>query len=108
MRFGTGPDDLTGTDPELGALADNGGATFTMLPDASGPAVDRTACGSIAGDQRDVARPQGARCDAGAVELEAAAIDDPDDPTGSDPDPADPIVPSGPATPVRVSPRFTG
>jgi hypothetical protein len=107
---GFGPDDLTGTDPELGALADNGGPTLTMLPVSSGPAVDRADCaGPFVVDQRDVARPQGSRCDAGAVELEAAAIDEPgEEPTGPDPDPIVPAGPSGPATPVRITPRFTG
>lgn len=60
-------------DPLLGPLADNGGATQTLLPAAASPLVDAVACDAIAGfdnatDQRDVARPQGAACDIGAVE----------------------------------------
>jgi hypothetical protein len=57
-------------DPQLAALADNGGGTQTMaLPNAS-PAVgagNNATCPAT--DQRGVARPQGARCDIGAFEL---------------------------------------
>lgn len=56
----------------LGALADHGGTTPTLLPTASSPAIDADpACAAGATDQRGVARPQGAACDAGAVELTA-------------------------------------
>lgn len=60
-------------DPELGPLADNGGAAPTLLPGLDGPAIDagdESVC--IDFDQRGVSRPQGAGCDIGAVE----AIDD--------------------------------
>jgi CSLREA domain-containing protein len=67
---------ITGQDPELGPLQNNGGSTFThsLLPGS--PAIDAanpTAPGSgghacEATDQRGVARPQGARCDIGAFE----------------------------------------
>jgi hypothetical protein len=108
--FGIAEADLVDTDPELGPLADNGGPTPTMAPPAGSPAIDRVACDpAVAADQRGVARPQGIRCDSGAVEVEAAAMDEPDEPTGGDPGASsDPITPSGAATPVRVSPRFTG
>lgn len=60
-------------DPLLGPLADNGGATQTLLPAAASPLIDAVACDAITGfdnatDQRDVARPQGEACDIGAVE----------------------------------------
>jgi len=69
-------------DPLLGPLADNGGATLTMLPAANSPVIDAgidSGCwkpdGSTgacaAGDQRGVARPQGAHPDMGAVEAKA-------------------------------------
>jgi hypothetical protein len=72
--------------PQLGALGDNGGPTTTRLPGPASPALDKiatntstgisnavtgsaiTLCGSGALDQRDVARPQGAKCDIGSVE----------------------------------------
>src|SRR5579863_2751082 len=65
-----------GTDPDLGALASNGGSTETQL--AISPAVvdaiPLASCldsnGSpLATDQRGVARPQNGLCDIGAVEL---------------------------------------
>lgn len=73
---------LTGVDPLLGPLQDNGGATFThALPEAS-PAIDtgnpvKTGSGGNAclkTDQRNVTRPQDgngdgvSRCDIGAYE----------------------------------------
>ncbi|MEP7338915.1 MAG: putative Ig domain-containing protein [Acidobacteriota bacterium] len=60
----------------LGPLADNGGPTKTHLPSAISPArnmipVGVNGCGSNpATDQRGVPRPQGAKCDIGAVEVE--------------------------------------
>jgi hypothetical protein len=67
---------ITGTDPLLGPLADNGGETEThALPEGS-PAVDSipagtNGCGTaIPADQRGVTRPQGTGCDIGAYELE--------------------------------------
>ena len=60
---------LTEGDPMLGALQDNGGPTFTMLPAAGSPAVD-AGNSDKATDQRGVLRPQGAFDDIGAVEVE--------------------------------------
>ncbi|HET8940823.1 MAG TPA: choice-of-anchor Q domain-containing protein [Rudaea sp.] len=57
------------TDPELGALADNGGFTLTMAPGPNGSAVNHGICaGAPSMDQRGVARPNGSACDIGAVE----------------------------------------
>lgn len=66
--------DQTRTDPQLGALQDNGGPTFTMALSAGTPAVDAAdpRCDAPT-DQRGVARPQGTRCDIGAFELQVAA-----------------------------------
>lgn len=77
---GTGANDRTGVDPLLGALADNGGTTFThaLLDgspaiDAGNPAAPGSSDGTCApADQRGVARPQGPACDIGAFELEQA------------------------------------
>jgi hypothetical protein len=57
-------------DPQLGALADNGGPSWTMAIGLDSPALD--AAGSAAcpaGDQRGTQRPQGSGCDIGAFEL---------------------------------------
>lgn len=57
-------------DPLLGPLQDNSGFTLTQAPGPGSPAIDAgdpTNCSGV--DQRGVARPQGPRCDIGAVEL---------------------------------------
>jgi hypothetical protein len=70
--------DIVGKDPKLGGpgglgvLQNNGGPTPTIAPTATSPAIDailKTACPTTI-DQRGVKRPQGARCDIGAVELD--------------------------------------
>ncbi len=69
-----GIDDLTLTDPLLGLLANNGGATQTFALRAGSPALDAGNAGACAaapvngGDQRGVIRPQGAGCDIGSYE----------------------------------------
>jgi hypothetical protein len=66
----TSTQDITNTDPLLGILQNNGGSTLTHAPRFSSPVINR---GSNAGcpdtDQRGVSRPQGSRCDIGAVEI---------------------------------------
>ncbi len=60
-----------GGDPQLGSLADNGGPTPTRLPAISSPVVGLvpiTDC-PLAGDQREIPRPGGLACEAGAVEI---------------------------------------
>jgi CSLREA domain-containing protein len=67
--------DITGTDPLLGPLANNGGPTPTMALLPGSPAIDHggTAANSCpATDQRGVARPQGPACDMGSFEVEVA------------------------------------
>lgn len=69
--FRTGPEDRFGVgDLALGDLADNGGSTRTRLPAADGALaiIPIDACGAT-DDQRGAARPQGAACEAGAVEI---------------------------------------
>lgn len=63
---------ILNTDPQLGALADNGGPTQTMLPGYTSAAVDAqpvAAC-ALTTDQRGQPRPQNRACDMGAVELD--------------------------------------
>ena len=72
--YATGTDQL-GVDPLLEPLADNGGATRTHALQAASPALDviPPATCSVLFDQRGVARPQGAGCDAGAFEMEVTS-----------------------------------
>jgi hypothetical protein len=66
----TGCPGATFGDPALPGLADNGGPTKTLLPASTSAAVDVVpTSGCPAVDQRGLARPQGAACDAGAVEV---------------------------------------
>lgn len=62
-----------GLDPELEPLADNGGSTATMLPQAGALALDFVAAAAcldlVTVDQRGETRPNGSACDAGAVEV---------------------------------------
>lgn len=72
---------ITNTDPGLGPLQDNGGATLTHALLADSPAIDTgnpdtpgstNACEAT--DQRDVPRPQQVRCDIGAYERQSYRI----------------------------------
>jgi len=91
---GTG--DVQDGDPGLGALADNGGPTQTMLPVAGSPLIDAIPAGScqadgatgITTDQRGLPRPSLNGCDIGAVEVQ--------------------VGPPTAAVPVAAVPRFTG
>lgn len=73
----TGPGDIKSTNPLLGPTVNNGGPTPTDLPAKNSPAIDAVplgACSDVFGvpvttDQRGIARPQGATCDIGSVEL---------------------------------------
>jgi CSLREA domain-containing protein len=72
---------ITGVNPRIEPLADNGGPTFTHALRKNSPAVDAgnpaapgsggTACEAT--DQRGVTRPQGPRCDIGSFEREGPA-----------------------------------
>lgn len=59
--------------PQLGALAANGFGVV-MLPQAGSPVIDAVPCVGTATDQRGIARPQGAACDIGAVELKQTGL----------------------------------
>jgi hypothetical protein len=99
--FDSGPGDLPDTDAQVGSLADNGGPTATRLPASGSPAIDRADCSVVAitADQRGVSRPQGPACDSGSVEVEV----------GGDGPGSDPATPgTAAATPLALTPRFTG
>jgi hypothetical protein len=77
----TGLTDISGSDPDLGPLANNGGPTPTMLPLAGSPATSTIPMSTIVGstqlcprnDQRGYASPAGAACTMGAVEPDGVA-----------------------------------
>jgi hypothetical protein len=65
----TGSNDLTSTDPLLGALANNGGSTLTHLPGTGSPAIGAASNSAApATDQIGTSRPQGSTSDIGAIE----------------------------------------
>jgi hypothetical protein len=69
----SGPGDRNNLAALLGALDSNGGPTQTMLPMRGSPLIDGVGGSDCPmSDQRDVARPQGASCDIGAVEVQRA------------------------------------
>ena len=87
-------------DPKLGGLLDNGGPTSTEALGNASAALDlvpATGAGCPAADQRGVARPQGAACDAGAFEVQVAA------PPPPGPPPAPPPAPGPPPAPPTLS-----
>jgi hypothetical protein len=57
-------------DPLLSPLGHYGGPTPTLVPKQGSSAIDALTCtaGFVRDDQRGVSRPQGVRCDVGAVE----------------------------------------
>jgi beta-glucanase (GH16 family) len=64
--------DIVGADPQLGALADNGGPTRTHALAAGSPALNAAdPAASPAVDQRGTSRPQGAGPDIGSYERAA-------------------------------------
>jgi hypothetical protein len=93
-NFGTGRDNV---DLQLGELAANGGVTKTHLPKAGSPVIDGgTNANCPSTDQRSVARPQGANCDVGAVEVKLAT-----------PTPTPPACSGIPSKPVLLKPGDT-
>ena len=71
--FSAASHSMSNTQPQLDALASNGGPTQTMALPAGSPAVNAippaTAGCTGSTDQRGTARPQGSGCDIGAYEL---------------------------------------
>jgi CSLREA domain-containing protein len=67
------PSDMSGVDPMLVWLDMNGGTNLSHALAIGSPAIDSgTPDMCTSEDQRGVARPQGAGCDRGAIEMEAA------------------------------------
>lgn len=95
-------------DPLLGALADNGGPTQTVLPGAGGSAIGIVAAASctVHEDQRGLPRPGGGKtnCDAGAVETQSGESPPPGgEKTGVPPGPG---VPTPTPKPLKCKKGF--
>lgn len=95
-----GKPNITGQDPALGGLTDNGGPTKTLLPGATSPAIDAGNAESLTGDQRGLSRtvdrsPANVAdgTDIGAVELPAQTPAS-TPPASNAPPPARPLTPS--------------
>ena len=59
---------ILGSDPDLGRLAENGGSTLTHKPNSGSVAIDAgSGCSGV--DQRGATRPWNGTCDIGAVEV---------------------------------------
>jgi hypothetical protein len=98
--IGTPGTDVLGQDPQLGPLANNGGATQTQKPATTSPVVDAGSAFGLTSDQRGLARPfdaitanavGGDASDIGAVELQVTDL------------PAAP-TPAGPTPPGSTTP----
>ncbi len=77
-----GSDSIIAADPLLGPLANNGGPTLTMLPQAGSPAIDAGVTSASAGliyDQRGLGFPRvfGSAVDIGAVEAHVIVASQP-------------------------------
>jgi predicted outer membrane repeat protein len=59
---------VSGSNPKLAPLANNGGFTKTMALQLGSAAIDKVACLGVNKDQRGIRRPQGPKCDMGAYE----------------------------------------
>lgn len=84
--FSSGNHSMSSIQPQLGALASNGGPSQTMALPAGSPAVDAIAASTPgctgSTDQRGITRPQGPGCDIGAYELVQSGSGQPTTPTG--------------------------
>ena len=70
----TGDGDLINQTLTMGALSNNGGPTFTMMPAPGNPAINHipsNRCFKVPDDQRGGQRPYGSGCDSGSVEVGA-------------------------------------
>jgi len=110
------PGDQVSTNPQIGALQDNGGFNRTMLPATGSPAIDRGLnAGCPAVGQRGATRPAegdgngAATCDIGAVEVAGAVVIPPEGGGGTTPiatTPAPTVTPVPPPAPVIVPQVF--
>jgi len=112
-EFNHAADANSNTAAHLGALADNGGSTLTMLPGAGSSAIDTAPClSSVTLDQRGWGRPYGPGCDKGALEVQPApggstTTTAPGGSTGST-GPGGTDTTASPAAAVNANATFTG
>ena len=72
--------DAVGTDPQLGALGNNGGSTLTQRPASSSAVINSIPNGSsdcgvaVTNSQNGAVRPQQAGCEKGSVEVDLQLI----------------------------------
>ncbi len=77
LSFFALPNDVTGSDPLLGVLANNGGTTLTHLPAIASPVANTIPSGAsdcgilVTTSQNAVTRPQGVGCEKGGAERSA-------------------------------------
>lgn len=62
------------TSPSLGPLQDNGGATWSHLPLAGSPVIDKGTANGYSKDQRGLPRTVGVATDIGSVEVQAIEL----------------------------------
>lgn len=100
-------DNITGSDPGLGTLTHNGGATLTQSINQASPAFDAGTNSSCpATDQRGIGRPQNGVCDIGAFEIQTVAYTPTQTPTiTSTKTPTRTHTPTGSITPTITSTR---
>jgi hypothetical protein len=67
--------DITGRSPRLSGLSDNGGPTNTLIFGSNSPVFNAGAQSCSRKDQRGTRRPQGNKCDIGAVEIQHHGLD---------------------------------
>ena len=111
-EFNHAADANSNANAHLGALADNGGSTLTMLPGAASSAIDTAPClSAVTVDQRGWARPYGSGCDKGALEVQPApggsTTTTPGGSTGST-SPGGTQTTASPAAAVNADATFTG
>ena len=70
---GTTTNNVTGQDPQLGPLMNNGGTTLTRAPAAGSPATNAGDPNATANDQAGTTRPSGGGVDIGAFERTSAS-----------------------------------
>ncbi|GAC1387036.1 MAG: hypothetical protein NVSMB42_07860 [Herpetosiphon sp.] len=110
----SGAGNFNNTPALLGPLQDNGGGMLTLLPQPNSPLIDNGQCvAGVTTDERGVARPQGAACDIGAVEVvpappaTATPTTAPPSPTATNPPPSPTTTTPAAATPTTAPPSPT-